>query len=239
MQVVLLRVGIDTGSGGILGPLFADGSFEFVPIPDKFKGKVDKRTYGSIRGRSGERLIDFFPESRRPKNVNQSVHLDPEFREFTYGDPTPPKRSLRKLKKGDLLVFYAGLKGWDFESPPALYIVGFFEVAKAGLAKEFTRSELQTDFKNNFHVRNIAVFKKQKNELVLVKGSKRSRLLTRAFRISVDGIDRNGTRLHRLSSEMQKVFGDFGGKTSIQRCPPRRVRAEFVDSAAQFVKSLR
>ena len=39
MQVVLLRVGIDTGSGGIHGPLFADGSFEYIPIPDGFKGK--------------------------------------------------------------------------------------------------------------------------------------------------------------------------------------------------------
>ena len=42
MQVVLLRVGIDTGSGGILGPLFSDGLFEYIPIPDS-KG-LDKRT---------------------------------------------------------------------------------------------------------------------------------------------------------------------------------------------------
>ena len=34
MNVVLLRVGIDTGSGGIHSPLFQDGSFELVPIPD-------------------------------------------------------------------------------------------------------------------------------------------------------------------------------------------------------------
>ena len=39
MQVVLLRVGIDTGSGGILGPLFSDGSFEYIPIPDCFAGR--------------------------------------------------------------------------------------------------------------------------------------------------------------------------------------------------------
>jgi hypothetical protein len=34
MQVVLLRVGIDSGCGGIQGPLFEDGSFDFVCIPD-------------------------------------------------------------------------------------------------------------------------------------------------------------------------------------------------------------
>ena len=51
MQVVLLRVGIDTGSGSALGPLFKDGSFEYVPIPDRFNGcGVDERTYGNTPG---------------------------------------------------------------------------------------------------------------------------------------------------------------------------------------------
>jgi len=58
MQVVFLRVGIDTGSGGIHGPLFCDGSFEYIPIPDCYGGKgVDKRTYGNIRGRAGRKLV--------------------------------------------------------------------------------------------------------------------------------------------------------------------------------------
>jgi hypothetical protein len=34
MNVVLLRIGIDTGSGGIHAPLFADRTFEYIPIPD-------------------------------------------------------------------------------------------------------------------------------------------------------------------------------------------------------------
>ena len=42
MQVVLLRVGINTGCGGINGALFKDGSFEYIPIPDG--GGVDDRT---------------------------------------------------------------------------------------------------------------------------------------------------------------------------------------------------
>lgn len=62
MQVVLLRVGIDTGSGGILGPLFKDGSFEYIPIPDKTRGRgIDKRAYGDTLGRHGERLVNYFP----------------------------------------------------------------------------------------------------------------------------------------------------------------------------------
>src|SRR5450755_1448533 len=98
MQVVLLRVGIDTGSGGILGPLFRDGSFEFIPIPDRFRVKgVDKRTYGNVHGAGGRPLIDYFPKARRERLFDQSIHFDPEFETFTYGDPTPLKASLGRL----------------------------------------------------------------------------------------------------------------------------------------------
>jgi hypothetical protein len=240
MQVVLLRVGIDTGSGGIHGPLFSDGSFEYIPIPDGYGGRgVDKRTYGNIRGRRGRSLVDYFPEARRERVFEQSIHFDPEFETFTYGDPTRPKASLRQLSEGSLLVFYAGLKGWEFDCPPALYIIGCFEVARAGLATTFTRAELARMFLNNFHVMHGGVFANQKDRLVLVKGNANSRLLKKAVKISSVGTDRNGRALHRLAPEMQAVFGGFAGNTSIQRSPPRWVAPEFTQRAAQFVLALR
>ncbi len=240
MQIVLLRVGIDTGSGGIHGPLFADCSFEYIPIPDGFKGRsVDWRTYGNTLGRKGRRLVDYFPEARREGAVKRSIHFDPEFETFTYGDPTSPKAKLRELGEGSLLVFYAGLKGWDFECPPALYIIGFFEVARAGMASSFVKAELKGLFQNNFHVMHRKVFDDQKDKLVLVKGNTNSRMLKKAVKISVVGTDKNGSPLHRLSPEMQEVFGDFAGHTSIKRCPPRWVVPEFTQRAAQFVRKLR
>jgi hypothetical protein len=240
MRVVLLRVGIDTGSGGIHGPLFSDGSFEYIPIPDRFGSKgVDKRTYGNTRGRGGQSLADYFPEARREKVFDQSVHFDPEFETFTYGDPTRPKASLRVLSEGSLLVFYAGLKGWNFGCPPALYIIGSFEVARAGLATSISRAELVGMFQNNFHVMHGDVFEKQKDRLVLVKGTANSRLLKKAVKISSGGTDRNGRSLHRLAPEMQSVFGGFAGKTSIQRSLPRWVAHEFTHRAAQFISALR
>ena len=240
MQVVLLRVGIDTGSGGIHGPLFSDGSFEYIPIPDHFGGRgVDKRTYGNIRGNAGRWLVDYFPEARRERVFDQSVHFDPEFETFTYGDPTRSKVSLRKLSEGSLLVLYAGLKGWSFDCPPALYIIGCFEVARAGLATSFSRAELKEMFPNNFHVMHSDVFEDQKDRLVLVKGNANSRLLKRAVKISSVGTDRNGRPLHRLAPEMQAIFGGFAGNTSIQRSPPRWVTPEFTQRASQFVSALR
>lgn len=114
-NVVLLRVGIDSGSGGIQGPLFEDGTFEFICIPDN--KRVSIHTYGSMIGRDGKPLIGYFAESRRKVMAEQHVHVDPEFETFTYGDPTTPKRSLRHLKPGDLLVFYCA-EGRDRAGKP-------------------------------------------------------------------------------------------------------------------------
>lgn len=240
MQVVLLRVAIDTGSGGMHGPLFSDGSFEYIPIPDGFRGSgVDDRTYGNSLGRQGHALVDYFPETRRETMVARPIHFDPEFATFTYGDPTKSKSSLSRLSEGSLLVFYAGLKGWEFVRPAALYIIGYFEVARAGRATTYSREEVAGMFQNNFHVMHRQVFDDQKERLVLVKGHGNSRLLRKAVEISSLGTDRNGHPLHRLSSEMQRVFGGFGGHTSIQRSPPRWVAPNYIQGAAEFVLSLR
>jgi hypothetical protein len=241
-QVVLLRVGVDAGCGGIQGPLFEDGTFEFICIPDNHG--VSAHTYGNMLGRDGKPFAGYFAESRRTVMAKQHVHHDPEWETFTYGDPTTPKRSLRELRPGDFLVFYCGLQewnattGWRSDRRPALYLAGYFEVALAGMATDFDQKVLRAEFANNFHVRYPTVFRRQKHDLVLVKGGTRSRLFRRAERISAEGRDRVGKPLKVLSPKMQKVFGDFGGHVSIQRSPPRWVEPEFVDRAIGFLKEL-
>lgn len=238
-QVVLLRVGVDAGCGGIQGPLFEDGTFQFICIPDK--QRVSVHTYGNMIGRSGEPLVSYFPRSQRRSLAEQHVHVDPEFETFTYGDPTVPKRSLRNLRPGDLLVFYCGLqrwdavRGWDSNHRPALYLAGFFEVALAGLAGGFDKKLLESQFGKNFHVRYPSVFDEQQDGLVLVKGGPGSRLFRKAYEISVEGKDRANKPLKVLSPDMQKVFGTFGGRISIQRSPPRWVETEFIERAIQYV----
>jgi hypothetical protein len=235
MKIALLRVGIDTGSGGIHGPLFQDGTFEYIPIPDGLG--MDERAYGNTMGRHGRKLSDYFPGNRRAKAVSQSIHFDPEFATFTYGDPARLKAGLRRLLPGDLLVFYCGLAGWDFVALPALYLMGYFEVLAAGRAGDFSPDEVETLFSQNFHVRHPEVYARQKDRLVLVKGSARSRLLKKAVRISQAGQDRSGRPLKVLSDEMQAIFGDFDGKISFQRSPTRWVKPDFVARAAEFVRS--
>lgn len=235
MKVALLRVGIDSGSGGIDGPVFSDGSFEYLPIPDS--DGLDERTYGNQRGRTGRPFSDYFPPSRRKQMSVQSMHFDPEFATFTYGDPTQPKAGLRRMVEGDILVFYAGLKGVDHDAASALYIIGYFEVVFAGFATDLSLEQL-TACKENFHVRHTTVFDAQRDRLVLVKGGPGSRMLRKAAKISVMGRDRSGKPLKILSPAMQEIFGNFGGKLSFQRSPTRWVIESHVDRAASYVRNL-
>jgi hypothetical protein len=236
-RVVLLRVGIDSGSGGIHGPLFEDGSFEYIPIPDGFY--VDERTYGNSVGRHGRPLVEYFPPRRRQRMASQPMHVDPEFATFTYGDPTLLKSGLRHLQTGDLLVFYCGLRRWQRSaSVPALYLLGYFEILAAGRACDFDGVELHMLFGENFHVRHPPIFARQRDHLVLVKGGRGSRLFREAVQISEVGRTRSGKPLKVLSQEMQRTFGSFGGQLSIQRSPPRWIEPAFVERAATLIRSL-
>lgn len=236
MRVVMLRVGVDTGTGGMHGPLFQDGSFEYIPIPDSFG--VDQRTYANTTGVKGRKLVEYFPRHRQARLSSQAIHFDPEFDTFTYGDPTRPKAGLRRLEEGDMLIFYCGLQGWDFKSEPALYLMGYFEILVVGKAGEFSDSEIRNLFGENFHVRHQRIYEQQKADLVLIKGSERSRLLKKAIQISSIGRDRTGKPLKVLSPEMQKVFGNFSGRVSFQRSPPRWVDPAHVTQAFEFMRRL-
>jgi len=236
MQVCLLRVAIDTGCGGMLGPLFRDGTFEYVPIPEGL-GELGK-TYGEIGGKkTGKLLCNFFPRSRLATIARTAVHHDPEFETFTYGDPTIPKRSLRKLQAGDLLVFYAGLEPYDFEEHKkrGLYIIGYFEVSAAGESKDFSNDELHILFRNNHHVQ----YSRDEDKLILVKGGQKSRLLQYAQPISKIGLDKGGHNIYVLSNEAKMRLGSFTRLNAIQRSTPRWVSARNTEKAAEWIRALR
>ncbi|HLA84576.1 MAG TPA: hypothetical protein VJL29_07260, partial [Thermoguttaceae bacterium] len=65
-------------------------------------------------------------------------------------------------------------------------------MALAGLAGDFDKKVLKSEFGQNFHVRYPSVFEQQKEDLVLVKGGPGSRLFGKARQISVQGKDRAG-----------------------------------------------
>ena len=58
MKAMLLRIGIDSTAGGALGPIFDDGSFEYIPIPEGCDSG-ERKTYRNIIGRKGKPLSEF------------------------------------------------------------------------------------------------------------------------------------------------------------------------------------
>ncbi|MFH1718423.1 MAG: hypothetical protein ABIF19_13800 [Planctomycetota bacterium] len=116
--------------------------------------------------------------------------------------------------------------------------MGYFEVETAGKACDFSPDDLKRIFVWNFHVRHPSVYDRQKERLVLVKGSSNSRLLNSAVLMSAVDSDRSGKPLKVLSPEMQNIFGDFDGKISFQRSPTRWVDPACVGQAMEFMRSL-
>ena len=236
MKVALLRVGIDSGAGGMQGPLFKDGKFEFVPIP----GWAGSKTYGNTVGRYQRKLLEYFrTEHSQSKYADRLIHDDPEFGTFTYGDPNRPKRGLHRLENGDLLVFYSGLEPWPKGGRKELFIVGYFIVEVAGHATDLTPEKLKNLFSKNAHLLDRNKSLQKRKNLVLVKGGRGSRLLRKAYLISSVGRNCLGRPLKVLSPKMRKIFGHFGGHISIERSIPRWVTPEYVECAAKFVRGLR
>jgi len=128
MKILYYRVGMDTGVGGCVGPVFNDDTFEYLPIPDYFSN--EERNYSNVIGRSGKAFSNFVPE----KIHNCPIHWDPEFSAQipVCCEGTTQQKAFTKLEPNDYLVHYAGLS----KSPlsPAgnidLYIIGFIKVKK-------------------------------------------------------------------------------------------------------------
>ena len=125
-QILLLRVGMDSGFGG-LGPLFPDGTFEYVPIPDA-PSQVSERSlfFRDIFARSGGSASRFVPA----KHKEDPAHYDPELRH----SPMAIQRRTRGgtgLGRGDMLVFYAGLRPPEAPRGSKLYIIGYLTIRQA------------------------------------------------------------------------------------------------------------
>jgi hypothetical protein len=125
MTVVLAGVGADSTNLGALGPLYEDGTFEYVPIPEKTRETTEPETLGSwpLRGDDGvaaDLTTRIEPQPIRGGEesvtgddlVNWPLHHDPNFEALTYGEHRSSGyvSRLRALDPGDVVGFYAGLR---------------------------------------------------------------------------------------------------------------------------------
>jgi hypothetical protein len=233
MKGLILRVGIDKGfKGGDFGPVFDDGRFEYIPIPEpeNHKPTTETRTYNDLKGAKGEPLSDYVPAI-----ADRTVHFDPAFDDTcTYGDPTTKRISLLKLKEGDLLVFYAGLRPYNTNKyPEGLYFIGYFTVKKVINFCKLLDEEVEECYRlysNNAHMKRQYRTKKEMRKntgercgLVIVVGDKvKSKRLEKAILISEPKQDRRGRTYYVVSKKMSDLLDIHG---AIQKSvPPRWIK---------------
>ncbi len=159
-RAVAVNVGANTNAPGFRGPVYADGSFEFVPIPESASTAVPVPTYGDLP------LSFEVPEAVR----ETPVHLDPAFAGYgpaerhTYGDPYGVKaRPLSALAAGDRVYFYATLSRVERGAAPpwggdgwGAYLVGRFVLDRDPVSGEEYRhlpADERAAFAGNAHVR--------------------------------------------------------------------------------------
>ena len=114
MKLILSRKGFDSSFGGCPSPIFEDGSFLSLPIPDK-----KSETHFSDIG--GTRSIGQLVENLSPRlQPSDGVHLDPDLRMDSrprkpgwrplFGQADAAQRHLYKqgIARGDIFLFF----GW-------------------------------------------------------------------------------------------------------------------------------
>lgn len=210
-HAVAINVGANTNVPGVRGPVYPDGTFEYVPIPEDEATKDSESvpTYADLN------LQTELPEGKD----GLPVHLDPEFAEYpeceryTYGDPHGVKaRPLLELEAGDYVFFYATLtthgepkKSW-IAPEWGTYVIGQFRLAEDPVdGAEFTElSDLsdraQAIFENNAHVKREAF----DAAVLLVGDEEESRLYETAVPLSTP---EQGSVANRVVTDLSSDSG--------------------------------
>lgn len=158
MRSVAINIGANTNEPGFRGPIYTDGRFEYVPIPESepTRENVSVPTYADL-----DLSIDVASVADTP------VHLDPTFAgvhgcsSYTYGDPYGVKaRPLLNLEAGDYVFFYATLStaGDDpaeWIAPEwGAYVIGQFRLARDPIDTTDGLPEAErSGFEHNAHLK--------------------------------------------------------------------------------------
>ena len=184
-RIYLANVGANAGHG-FAGPIFADGSFEFIPIPE------DRDLIGdhAVRYRDLRAYNDPSSDLLRyvPRRLwDWPTHNDPEFDTYTYGDnceTSPRAAALKTLARGDFLFFLSRLERWNNGRPggtAGFYLVGYLEIEES-IGKVTSRPDDATlrRIGNNAHVRRGLSHLDLWDRFWVFRGSGRSRRFRKA-----------------------------------------------------------
>ncbi len=202
-RIFLANVGANA-SHRFTGPLFEDGSFEFLPIPESpdISGSHAVRYRDLHSFNTPERdLTEYVPR----RLWKASTHNDPEFSTFTYGDnceASPRAASLKQMELGDFLFFIArlasspGLPDADsllLDGPITygFYLIGFLEVESVlRSVRSKPNAEQMLRFSENAHVRRGLSDDRLWDGFWVFGGSERSERFRKAVPVTRELADR-------------------------------------------------
>lgn len=218
-RIFLANVGVNA-SHAARSPLFPDGSFEFVPIPESTRsGAPPMRRYRDLPSfNTPEQSLDRYVPARL---YGAWVHDDPEFVTLTYGDTcqrSPRAAALKSIETGDYLFFLARLSPFDHSfhsSSPGFYLIGYLHISQviADISSALAPAVLQR-LERNAHVRQSLAPGGRFDGYWVFCGSAQSR----RFRIAVPF-----TR-----SFAHRVLRDAQGQ--LLRWPPQRSELQVIGS---------
>ncbi len=177
-RVFIINVGANTTSP-LQSPVFDDGRFEFVPIPEY--AQIDSNeilSFSDLRQFNHPDQPFLALYSKVSLSPGDKVHSDPEFLTFTYGDNTNQKSNLQDMRAGDYLFFLARLVPFSdtqFQHERAFFaLVGYLEIAEV---LNDPNSSLFTSpaFVRNAHVRRWLADPSSFDNFAIFKGSTNSR----------------------------------------------------------------
>jgi hypothetical protein len=195
MRLFLVNVGVnaeDAARRGLRSPVFADGTFEFVPITERsdLNSIAGIATYADLSSHTGRvrNLGELVPEAMRALRA----HVDPEFKTYTYGDILSSRAAnLKHVRRGDLVWFLARLwehNGRTWSGDSDFYLIGFLDVERnilvpAGTAPEGLEPEVRQRIRKNAHYKRMALAGDRGAFRVLVGNLQRSRRFNHAIRV--------------------------------------------------------
>ena len=198
-RTYLINVGANA-SHRFAGPVFPDGSFEFLPIPEDRDLPVQHGVrYHDLRSfyDHDQDLLRYIPQ----RLWDRTAHSDPEWDTFTYGDncaTSPRAAALKRVEPGDRLLFLVRLQSWDRDGPAdayGFYLVGYIHVDRILRDVVARPDDAAMDrFGRNSHVRRGLSGPGLWDGFCVFAGSSQSRRLSRAARLDRSLADRVLTR---------------------------------------------
>ena len=222
MKAVLVRIAVDHSYGEWNGPVGQDCRFVYVPIPEKAGTQFHpdhERPYLDVVPALRQFATDLAPHQHLHATLpadlhDRAMHLDPDFEHLTYGDVGDRRgREIATMSRGDLVVFYAGLRPtYPCEQKLVYALVGLYVVDEVVSVSAVTADR----FAENAHTRKI---KRGESDIVVRAQPGVSGRLDRCIPIG-----EHRDRAYRVRQDVLEQWGGLSVKDGyVQRSavPPR------------------